>query len=263
MITTFRTLFTITVNHSYYSDVCRDFYFSVPVDTAALLRNGKLIAKMRDGKLNLLYEADEGGAALVPIAGAKLRFGMKLLNPQFSNFTDFAVPTTLYRNTISPGSLDPAITMGYSDPEFLQEGVFGVVEIEINSAFYSSRASFTISFNARAETLKYYVVVSNYTATEFNHLSVTDNGFTEDGRLRIDFTRVASDAFTSSEIAPEMLAQAGEKVVLFKSHTAVARREKAPSKIQLSKNGDILIKHLPQAGAGRAGGDVVIHISKP
>lgn len=333
MITSFRTLFTLSVAHGYYTSGCRDFEFSVPAETAATLRNGKLLAKMLDGRLNLLYEADDGGAALVSLAGSKLRFGIKLLNPLFSNFTDFAVPTPLYRNNAAVGSLDPAMatTMAgrilihavtkadqlvsvtvndskgqalhpekitvasdrstvsvdlseqaaglyslvenypaetktipyYSDPELLQAGAFGAVEIKIGSGFYVSPPSFTISFNAKQETLKYYLVVSNYTANEFDHLSVADNGFTEEGRPRINFTKVPSASFTPNEIPPGMISKAGERVVLFKSQTVVARREKARGKIQLSKNGDVLIKHLPQPGADKSGGDVVIHISKP
>lgn len=333
MITTFRTLFTLSVAHDYYSDGCRDFDFFVPGATAGLLRNGRLIAKVRDGKLNVLYEADNGGAALVPLAGTTLRFGMKLINPLFSNVTDFVAPTPLYRNAAAAGSLDPAVetvmtgrlfshaitkamrpvtvtvndSSGlilqtetittendrssvscdlfdqasgmysvvesyqaatetityYSDPELQRSGVFGIVEIKVGSGFYTSKPSFTISFNAKQETLKYYLVVSNYTASEFDHLTIADNGFTEEGRPRINFTRVSSAAFTSDEIAPGMIAKTGDKVVLFKSQAAVARREKARSKIQLSKNGDVLIKHLPQAGADKLNGDVVIHISKP
>ena len=333
MITTFRKLFTLNVIHGYYSDCCRDFNFIVSAETAGLLRNGKLIAKVLDGKLNVLYEADDEGAALVPMVGKRLRFGMKLLNPLFSNITEFAVPTPLYRNSMIAESLDPALEVVmtgrllrheitrttrpvtvtvtdstghqlqketistendnstitcdlsghvsgmysveeyyqgetekvkyYFDVELLQAGVFGVVEIEIISGFYTSRPSFAISFNAKQDTLKYYVVAGNYNTAEFNKLSVADHGFAEDERPLINFTRVASDDFTSDEIPPEILAKAGDKVVLFKSQGFVARQEQARKKIQLSKNGDVLIMHLPQVGADRACGDVVTHISKP
>lgn len=333
MITSFRTLLTLSIAHGYYSDGCRDFEFIVPADTTATLRNGKLLARMLDGKLNLLCETDDKGVELIRLNGARLRFGIKLLNPLFSNFTEPVVPTPLYRNNAVAGSLDPAIATAmtgqilshavtkadqlvsvtvndptgqalhpekitiasdrssvsvdlseqvpglyslvenypaetktvsyYSDQELLRTGVFGVVEIKINSSFYSSKPSFTINFNARQEILKYYLVVSNYTTNEFDHLSVADNGFTEEGRPRITFTKVPSASFTPNEIPPGMISKAGERVVLFKSQTAVARREKARSKIQLSKNGDVLIKHLPQLGADKTGGDMVIHISKP
>lgn len=333
MISTFRTLCTLAIAHGYYGNGCRDFDFIVPSDTARLLRNGKLIAKRLDGRLNLLFEADENGAALIPLAKTRLRFGLKLLNPLFNNFTEFAGPTPLYRNSVVPESLDPPIGIvmtghllshsisktirpvtitinnstgqllqtetitaendrstisrdlseqaagaysvvesypaetetvtWYSDADLLQSGVFGVVEIMIDSGFYASPPTFTISFNAKQETLKYYVVVSNYTANDFDQLSIADTGFAEEGRPRINFTRVPSDAFTSNDIPVGMLAKPGDKVVLFTSQGGVARREKARKNIQLSKNGDILIKHLPQVGQDRASGDVVIHISKP
>lgn len=333
MITTFRTLFSLTVAHDFYSDGCRDFDFVISSGTAGLLRNGKLIAKVRDGKLHILYEADDNGIALNNLAGSRLQFGMKLLNPLFSNFTEFAIPTPLYRNTAAAGSLDPAmvvaltgrllrhaitktirpVTIAISDPigqllktetitskndcstisfdlsgqtagsysvvesyssetetatyyldtELVQAGAFGVVEIMIDNSFYTLPASFMIDFRARRETLKYYVVATNYNSTDFDQLSVSDDGYAEEERPRIDFTRVLPADFTADEIQPEMLAKTGDRVVLFKSQALVARQEKARKKIQLSKHGDVLIKHLPQAGADRTSGDVVIHISKP
>ena len=215
MITTYRKLFTLNVAQGNYSDWCRDLNFIVPADTACLLRAGKLIAKALDGKLNVLYEADDGGVALVPMAGARLRFGMKLQNPLFSNVTKSGGPTTLFRNTMAEGNLDPALDVVmtgrilsheitetirpvtiavndssgfllqketitadndsstifcdlsrqavgaycvmenypaetknityYYDVDLSQADVFGVVEIEINSDFYYSRPSFSIS----------------------------------------------------------------------------------------------------------------------
>ena len=332
MITTFHTLCTVAVSHGYYSDICRDFDFIVPADSAALLRNGKLIARVRDGTLHLLYEADDEGAALIPMAGTTLRFGMKLLNLLFSNFSDSAVATPLYRNSAIAGTLDLAqvvvmtgrfvchtiaksirpvtvtISNGdghliktatitaandrsavsfdlaghsageysvvekypdetvtasyYSDPELQRAGISGVVEIKIAGDFYASPPAFIICFNAKQETLKYYVVAGNYTAAEFDHLSVSDTGYVDEGRPRIDFTRVPSASFASDDIPSGMIAKEGERIVLFKSQTLVARRETARKKIQLSKNGDVLIRNLPQAGADKVSGDFFIHISK-
>lgn len=332
MITTFHTLCTVAVSHGYYSDNCLDFDFIVPADSAALLRNGKLIARVRDGKLHLLYEADDEGAVLTPMAGTTLRFGMKLLNPLFSNFSDVAVAPLLYRNNVIAGRLDLAqgvaltgrlvqhaistsirpvtVTVSneegyliktetitpandrsavsfdlvahsagmysvvekypdetvtasyYSDPELQRAGVSGVVEIKIDGGFYTSPPAFIISFNAKQETLKYYVVAGNYTAAELEHLSVSDAGFAEEGRPRIDFTRVQSASFSSDDIPAGMIAKEGKKIILFKSQTLVERRETARNKIQLSNNGDVLIRNLPQAGADMVSGDFFIHISK-
>ncbi len=332
MITSFQTLCTVAVSHGYYRDICRDFDFIVPADSAATLRNGKLIARVRDGQLHLLYEADGEGAALIRMAGTKVRFGMKLLNPLFSNFSDVAVAPPLYRNSVTANSLDLAqevamtgrlvqhaittsnrpvtVTISnadgyqiktekitaandrsavsfdlaghsageyrvvekypdetvpasyYSDPELQRIGVSGVVEIKIDDGFYTSPPAFIISFNAKLETLKYYVVAGNYTAAEFDHLSVSDTGYVDEGRPRIDFARVPSASFASDDIPSGMLAKEGKMIVLFKSQTPVARRETARKKIQLRKNGDVLIRDLPQAGADMVSGDFFIHISK-
>ncbi|WP_019498204.1 hypothetical protein [Pseudanabaena sp. PCC 6802] len=131
----FRTLFTIAISHTYYTQGCKDFSFIIPVDSVQLLNNGKLIAKIRDGKLHVLFAVDEAaedgadatdrtGKPLVSLAGKSLRIGLKLLNPFFSNFTQFTssdfdnltqIPISaldfysfcpLYRNSANPLVLD-------------------------------------------------------------------------------------------------------------------------------------------------------------
>src|SRR3990170_4248498 len=110
MITKFRTLFIVNISHAYYISDCKDFDFIFPSDTAQLLRNGKLIAKVLDGKLYVLFETDESGSALISLTGKTLRIGLKLLNPFFSNFTGLPfksnASTPLYRNTTNPVALD-------------------------------------------------------------------------------------------------------------------------------------------------------------
>lgn len=337
MTTKFRTLFMVSISHAYYSYDCKDFDFVFPADTAQLLRNGKLIAKVLDGKLYVLFETDEAETALIPVPGKTLRIGLKLLNPYFCNFTEPTFKsnalTPLYRNTASPVVLDApeevalvgqvfshsllnterhvTVTLKnayeqllqtdiihaandqttvsykltghapgaytveeaysvetkrttyYCDAELRQYGVFGVIEIEINSSFYTTHPAFVITFNAKEEILKYYVVARNYSGTEFNNLSVNDNGFAEEGRTQVNFTKVPSAAFTNDDISPALLGGSDARVMLFKTQSAVERREKARKKIQLNKNGDVVITHLPQPGAYKANGSMIINISKP
>ena len=52
------------------------------------------------------------------------------------------------------------------------------------------------------------------------------------------------------------------KLSLFKSQTEVPRQEKARRNIQLVKNGEVLITNLPQLGADKIHGDIIIHLSK-
>lgn len=335
MMIRFKTLFTLAIRHAYYSEGCRDFDFLFPADSARRLENGKLLAKAREGKLYLLYEADEAGTPLIPLAGQTVRIGLKLLNPMFSNLTHpgpgpaFA----LYRNAADPSKLDAAekrtlvgrifthflidaarpvtatlkeaggaavqtdevtaadgrlaltydltgrsagayrveelssggaaTALYYSDPELSRLGAFGAVEIAVDGGFYGAPPAFEIPFDAREETVKYYLVARNYTDAEFNQLSVSDAGFAEEGRPQLTFTKVDPAAFTADEIAPALLGGTDAKVVLFKSQTAVARREKPRKKIQLKKNGDVLIPHLPQPGEGKPNSEMIIQISKP
>jgi hypothetical protein len=333
MTTQFQTLFVVTIVHAYYRENCADVAFVIPADTAQRLRNGKLLAREIEGKLYVLFEADEHGAVLMAIPGQTLRIGLRLLNPFFDNVTEpdptFALSKRLYRNAaaldaldqpsrvqlvgpvfshvlidgarpvtltlknnagltlrtdevtaandrpevsydltgLAPGtySIEEAYPAGitktsyYSDPELVRAGVFGVLEVEIGSGFYSSPADFQITFQARKETLKYYVVARNYN-DDFEKLSVVD---ANDVPSPIAFTKVASSAFDSqSDLSPVLLTNGSGRVVLFKA-TNITRTEKARRKIQLKKNGDVLIEHLPQPRADQPNADLVIPISKP
>jgi hypothetical protein len=344
MNTQFRTLFTLGIAHGYYVSRCQDFGYIIPADTAQALKNGKLLPKVRDGKLFVLYESDEG-AALNPLEGQTLRLGLKLLNPFFINFTDikgfnFNASTPVYRNTTEPNRLDEAVEVKlvggvfrhvltdttkrpvtvtlqsasgqvlqtdvitavntrldvsydltgkvsetytvtefysstskkinyYTDAELNWQGIFGLVEIRLDNSFYTKPKvtqeypEFEIKFTAKQEILKYYLVTKNYTESEFNQLTILDVGFTEDGRDQIHFTRVASTDFSGDDIPDELLGNGDAKVVLFKSQAEVVRKEKARKKIQIHKNGDELIKHLPQPAVNKANSDFIIQLSKP
>ena len=334
MTTQFKTLFVVSVAHAYYGGNCEDVAFVVSADTAQLLRNGKLLAKEFEGKLYILFETDEAGAALVTISGKTLRIGLRLINPFFSNFTavdaDFSSSQLLYRNAAVPTALDspvsvtptgpifshvlsdsarpvtvtlknpagetvqtdeiadarsavsydltgqpssaytieeayPATTSEqtyYCDTELLKAAVFGVIEIKIASDLYAFAPEFQVPFEAREETLKYYVVASNYSPAEFNQLSVLDAGFTEDGRPQINFTKVSSNSFTAADIPPDSLTDSSSAVVLFKSQTTVARTEKSRKKVQLRKNSNVLIENLPQPRPERPNADLIIPLSK-
>jgi hypothetical protein len=106
MITAFRTLCTLDVTHEYYAGLCRDFDFVVPHRTAELLSRGRMLAKVLDGRLHVLFETGDGGAPLVSLAGEILRVGLVLRNPYFTNFTAATgIPTSaiaVYRR--APGA---------------------------------------------------------------------------------------------------------------------------------------------------------------
>jgi len=336
-----RLLFTVSISHNYYSQGCKDFSFIIPADINQLLKNGKLIAKIADGKLLVLFAADETKNPLVFLSGKTLRIGLKLLNPLFSNFTDldfdFNLTRPLYRNSINSDALDAAkaitlvgqvfshslsnsarpvtvilknsdgqvlqtdtiaatndrLTVSYdltgqvagaysveesylestktvryySDFEFQKEGVFGIIEIALANSFYTQPPEFALSFAAKQETLKYYVVAQNYNDLDVTQLSVLDAGFAAEGRSQINFTKILPNAFTKDDISPSLLGNGDARIALFKSQTAVTRQEKARKNIQLQKqkNGGVeeLIKHLPQPSADKANADLILQLAKP
>lgn len=337
MSSSFEILFSVKIQHSYYQGECRDFDIHIPADTAALLRNGRVVARTYQGVFHLLCERKEDGSPIASLSGKTIRLGMILKNAQFSNFTRMDFPPgsiPLYTNFSNPDSLDTGteifltsalfshpvsrpnrpvtltlkdaedkvlhstvvtdtedqspypvdlrrhtqgsyfITEKYSgttkkfqyylDPELLSRNASGILEIRMDDSLYlGSPRNYEIQFSAKEEILKYYVIGKKYTPAEMNTLLVNDVGFTEESRARVQFTRVNQESFTSGDISPSLLADSQSGVVLFKSQNLVSRQEKPRKKIQLTRNTDVIIKHLPQPGTEQSTADMIIQISKP
>ena len=155
-------------------------------------------------------------------------------------------------------------TLYYVDPELARQQTFGIAEIQVTDGFFiPNPPEFTLSFAAKEETLKYYIVGKNYSSADLNHLLVTDAGYAEDARPQVQFTRVSQGAFAATDISPSLLTGNNSRVVLFKSQNPVSRLEKPRRKIQLSYKSDVIIKHLPSPGIDQPNSDIIIQISKP
>jgi hypothetical protein len=152
-------------------------------------------------------------------------------------------------------------------PELHAAGVSIVAALTLSPALYAAPQPPTleIALAAPSQALEYYVVARNFAANEFNQLAVRDRGFGDEGRPEIEFDRIAeADLDPATDLAPAQLgADAGARIALFRSRAAVARRERAPRRISLGRNGDVLVEHLPAAGAERARPQFVIHLAKP
>jgi hypothetical protein len=114
----FRTLFEVEIEHGYYQGLCADFDFMVPASEQALAA-GKLLTRVRDGRLHVLFEADDAGDPLRDIHGTTLLIGLRVTNPYFANFTDAPVASggvVLYGNSADPRSLDPALAASFITP---------------------------------------------------------------------------------------------------------------------------------------------------
>ncbi|MEP7120320.1 MAG: hypothetical protein ABJE95_05400 [Byssovorax sp.] len=111
MISRFEVLLSLRVSHAYYGgEVCEDFEFVLPGESARIMRRGRLLSRARDGVLRVLFEAQEDGTPRIPAGDATLRIGLQLRTPSLLNVTDpppsVSPEVTLYRNRTSKGALD-------------------------------------------------------------------------------------------------------------------------------------------------------------
>jgi|JI6StandDraft_1071083.scaffolds.fasta_scaffold119130_2 hypothetical protein len=329
----YRSLFSVEVEHGYYPGVCSDISFIVPAATRQALAAGCLLSRVLDGRFIVLYESRDDGEPLASLAGSSLLFGLGLANPHFANFTvpvATAGQLALYANTAAPDQLaapvscrlvaptlrvtpslatrpvDLAILRGATslatatlaagedeaifptgnwlpgvytlrenypgqtvnqalllEPDLAAQAIWGALAITVDASFPATPPTFRISLAARQERLKYYVVTKNYGAAEFGQLNVLDAGAADDGRPVVSFETVAVDDFGATDLPPEILGDAASRIVLFQSTVPVPRRERGYRKLQLRRNNEVLVKHLPQAGPDRPQANFIVHLSKP
>ena len=249
--TRFKPLFLLEVWHEYYGGVCPDIDFTVPQNTAGILRGTGLLAKAVEGTLHVLYRSDEAGPPPVSAAGKTVRIGLVVRDPCFANITEGFDPgagALRYRNGAAPGALDPPDRLALGprvEPELWREGAFGVVEIAVDGAFYDAAPSFTVAFEARRETLRYYVVAKGFSNGDVDQLTVRDQGFGEPGRpeevkfrkvLPAELTAVVQpvDWPTSGELSDELTQFCDDPLPL----------PQAPIRIRFTE-------HLPRAATGK------------
>lgn len=195
--------------------------------------------------------------AATPVAGATLAAGEDEALFPTSNW----LPGVHELRESYPGqTVNQALLL---EPELAAQAIWGALAIKVDASFPATPPTFRISLAARQERLKYYVVAKNYGAAEFGQLNVLDAGAADDGRPAVPFEMVAVGDFTATDLPPEILGDAGARIVLFQSTAPVPRRERGYRKLQLRRNNEVLVKHLPQAGPDRPQANFIVHLSKP
>lgn len=331
----FAPLATVSITHTYYGAGCRDIDFLPSSGTSEMLRAGRMLARMLDGQLHLLYEAESKGVPISSLAGKTLHFGLRLNNPMFDNITAPAITDValqpLYANVTTPTILDaphgvsvvaglhthipslatrpvtlrlegatPAATTLdtrmldeeatsydlrgllageyrieedygggvlrtrplFVDVDLRDAGVWGVLSLHIDADFYVNAAKFSMSFQAREETLRYYVVGDNWAPEDFDLINVVDEGAAAAGRTPIVFTKSAPP-FPDDFIPSSLLGDSSAQIAVFQSQTKVPRQERGLRKLHLNRSTTVLIEHLPLPGPERAKADLIVHLSKP
>jgi len=87
MNTGFRTLWTVSVSHTFHDGVCDALRFVVPPATQADLKAMRCTARELNGQLHVLIEEDADGHAMVDSTGRTLVFGLQPASTLFSQYT--------------------------------------------------------------------------------------------------------------------------------------------------------------------------------
>lgn len=229
-------------------DAGKAVYPAGPLFSHSLSRpNRPVTVSLKDTHLNDIFSkviSDPAESDVIPVDLRDYETGIYLLTEKYASQTrEFSY------------CLDPAL---------ISSNLFGMVELKVDQNFYIGvHPKFKVVFDTKEEILKYYVVGKKYSSTDLNSIVVADAGFAEESRPQILFTRVNQNNFTANDIPPSLLTDANSKVVLFKSQGTVKRMEKPRKKIQLTKNNDVIIRHLPQPSPEQPHSDMIIQISKP
>lgn len=141
-------------------------------------------------------------------------------------------------------------------------GIWALVDVKVDNAFYGTPASLDVPLDARSEPLEYYVVAPTGFAN-FGTLKIQDDGFADPPprtEVKFNYPAVAPGA---NDLKPSQVGRPGDQVGLFRSIAPVERREIGLRKINLVQNGTALIENLPQPNAQKARARLVIHLSNP
>lgn len=145
----------------------------------------------------------------------------------------------------------------YVDPALAAEPIAGVVELLVQPAWYHAAADRTATIAARTEHLRYYVVVHG-SAAAAAQLGIEDAGAEADRRQRVDFDPIPAAELATDPTAAQ-LAVGGGQVVAFRSRAAQPRRGRR--RIQLMRNSEVLIEHLPSPGAEQPHATAILHLT--
>ena len=141
---------------------------------------------------------------------------------------------------------------------------WGVLSLTLGAAELAAPPTYTLRLDARSDTLRYYVVAQRYSQADFDALSVLDTGAAADARPALAFARVEAAGFGPAHLSASLLDAAGTaRVALFESQAPATRRERGLRGIELHRNGDVMLNHLPAPGPGRADAQFVVHLNQP
>lgn len=110
----FKTLLQLVVEHEFHAGLASDDLVPVALGGDPAWFVGRLLGRVRDGRLILLAETDADGKLLGAAAGLTLWFVLQARQPNFANYTAPPVAAgylPLYRNAADPLAFDPPLAV--------------------------------------------------------------------------------------------------------------------------------------------------------
>jgi hypothetical protein len=228
-MSTYKELFSIVINHSYYEDRrCRAITLPTTDETKAFFFNADIIMRESANKIIFLYNAEFTPAL---IAGTEdkisLNFIVSLTDLLFFNFTDiiqkkgyafYLKPNLKTGSTdnyllsknefISPDDLRPvtdSVFKGYIRKSGTISDSLGLIEINLTDIGFGKTGinhapvCFTLNFNAKTTYWRYHVITKNN--IRYDNLSIRDS------LNKITFSKaketILSNGQTSGQITSE------------------------------------------------------------
>lgn len=159
-------LFSLHIQHAYYSDaVCPDFVLTPMDDTKKLLRNHRCVTKYFTNGVHIYLESTEQNEPLISLDnGTPFNFQVQLTNPDFPLFTDltdFDLGSPPVFGNFEEKNEQPYELTILPDPSSTAAKAFAFVKIQYQESWISPDNAppiFTLSFQAKESRWHYYLL---------------------------------------------------------------------------------------------------------
>ena len=267
----FTRLFRLELRHDYHANNrCTDFDLVPTAATQKRLKQQRMRLRTFGYGLEVLAEITASDELFIDLGtGIELEFLLLLRNPAFVQFTQLPTLTPLTTEEQANGSQKwnaySTSTLGENDramphSELLTSRTeapaysraWAVAQVALNSNITNnigSAPTYTITFSARSETWKYYLLTEP-TSADYQVV---------DGLAEVSFSKTnMTQEPTPDQLSQRLLTQYPDATTyLFESSLPVAYSQLGRKHLNLRKDGALVIEHLPVPANGQGGVRIV------
>lgn len=251
----YRPLFHIVIRHSYYEDCrCPDFSILPDPGSAGTLKGHRLVVVPFMSGMSVLAPIENGLPLIEVSKDTVFKFWLLLQNKRFFYYTDIVNDDTgrVYENK----GRGLELKLNADSTEKASPHVFGTVRLT-NISYKENAPTFTISFSAREIKWKYVLLTDE---TDPDLFSIEQTGLQE---TRLEFNSPVKTNSGTGDALLKLLEQdypEANKWIL-ESKSEIPFLQRGRTNLQLKKDNQVLVDHLPNPRP-EEGGIKVIKIFK-